>query len=92
MFDLIWLFIMSFVWNHDNDEYKVYWRSLSTMHSIVYYLVWVEILIKCGLGYLFYKSFMNKGQDSKNLFNFNYKNLDNVASNNDFQPTGKTIY
>ena len=52
---------MSFVWNHDNDEYKVYWGSLSTMHNIVYYLVWVEILIKCGLGYLFYKSFMNKG-------------------------------
>jgi hypothetical protein len=88
--DLIWLFVMSSVWNHDNDENKEYWKSLSTMHNIVYFLVWIEILIKCGLGFLFFNSFSKNGQNSKNLFNFYYKNLDGITSNSENQPTGKT--
>jgi len=46
--DLLWMFIMSGVWSHEKTD-KEYWQSLSTLHSIIWFLVWCEILLTGGI-------------------------------------------
>ena len=73
--DLIWIFIMTFVWSHSKDKEKnnKFWSSLKFMHNLIYYLTFGEIAFKCYiLKYIFSHYKKSFGQTS-DLFNLNYK-------------------
>lgn len=45
LIDIIWVVIMSFVWQHNSDD-SDYWNSLSWMHKMVYFLAFFEMIAK----------------------------------------------
>ena len=68
LIDIFWLLIMRFVWSHDNDDSE-YWKELTTMHSLVRFGVWGELLLSCIIiGILFF--------DYKQVYGKNLNPLD----------------
>ncbi len=74
LIDIIWLIIMSFVWNHSQDKKNKikYWSSIKFIHNIVYYLVFVEIVIKCYIIYFIYSFHKKTYSNTSYLTNLNY--------------------
>lgn len=84
--DIIWISVFSDAWTHpdleeakeENKEVKEedqlfnYWDSLSTMHSFVYFLAYVEFILKCFLFYYFFVDFKEK-HGWRPLINLDYK-------------------
>ena len=78
IYDILWIIVMAFVWNHDQDKNTSikYWASLKVMHSIVYFIAFGELVLKLVIEYFVVK--MNKQAmgnyfDVKNLFTLSYK-------------------
>jgi hypothetical protein len=78
VYDILWIIVMAFVWNHDQDKNTSikYWASLKVMHSIVYFIAFGELVLKLVIEYFVVK--MNKQAmgnyfDVKNLFTLSYK-------------------
>lgn len=67
---------MAFVWDHSKDPIggtlNDFWKGLSWMHSLIYFLVFVEIGIKGGIAFFCFGDFKFHGGVQKDLFNFNY--------------------
>lgn len=102
VYDLLWVIIMGFVWNHGGStsttSYVKYWDSLTFMHTVVYLLTFVEMAIKAVMAYfafLLYKE--NSGASTngvKDLLSFNYANEKpnsgmNDSNRNVDNPTGR---
>lgn len=78
IYDLLWVIVMAFVWRHDQDKNTSikFWASLKVMHSIVYFIAFVEMILKLILEYFVVqmnKKAMGNNFDVKNLFTLSYK-------------------
>ena len=86
VYDLLWVIVMAFVWNHSEDNKNnsiKFWTSLKVMHTLVYLLAWVELALKFVIGFFVVQ--MNKhvnGDDFNfgNLFTSNYKEGTNASN------------
>ena len=65
---------MSSVWSHSKDKNNniKYWSSIKLIHNLVYYLVFVEIAIKCYIIYLIYSNYKKTYSNTSNLTNLKY--------------------
>ena len=70
--DIIWLIFMSGAWSHKTqDSLHLYWDSLKVMHSIIYFLAVVELILKLLLVYYLFVDYKDK-YSWKELIKFNY--------------------
>ena len=97
--DIIWIIYFSNAWIQVSEEEKgkidddsgivTYWDSLWFIHGFVYFLAFVELIIKALL--LYYLIVDYKGKYSlKSLFNLNYDDIngnksDNITSNDEMK-------
>ena len=97
--DIIWIIYFSNAWIQVSEEEKgkidddsgivTYWDSLWFIHGFVYFLAFVELIIKALL--LYYLIVDYKGKYSfKSLFNLNYDDTngnksDNITSNDEMK-------
>ena len=79
--DIVWLFIMSFVWTHENND-SDYWKGLSTMHSMVRCAVYGELILSTSIiGILFYYYYQRfKVRLNPLDFNYNMKNNEEMMN------------
>ena len=95
--DIIWIILYSDAWDHSsenvgkdkkyNNELE-FWESLWFIHKIVYFLAYIELILKCFLFYYLIADFKEKYK-LKELFNLNYddgSNVINPGSNNEDNP------
>ena len=95
--DIIWIMFFSSAWTHltederkknninDLEDIIIFWDSLSFIHGLVYFLAFIELIIK---GLLLYYLLMDyNGKYSwKDLLNLNYDNINkNGQVNNEEQ-------
>ena len=81
LIDIFWLIIMSFVWEHDNEDSE-YWKELSNLHGIIKYGVWGELLLSCVIVvilFLDYKEIYGKNLNPLDL-NYESKNNDPIIN------------
>ena len=82
--DIIWIIYFSSAWIHLSEEERaktkddagigIFWDSLWFIHGFVYFLAFVELILKALL--LYYLVMDNKGKYSlKDLMNFNYDGI-----------------
>ena len=71
--DFVWIFISLSYWHHSNLEDNAYWKSLSFIHSLVYWIGIIELFVKCCLLLFLIKDFKSISQLGE-LKNFNYTN------------------
>ena len=97
--DILWIIYFSSAWTHvPKEEQKIkiedsgdiidYWNSLWLVHGIVYFLAFVELILK---GLLLYYLFMDyNGKYSwKDLINLNYDSTaDKITTNEDENQLG----
>ena len=63
---------MSGAWSHKTqDSLHLYWDSLKVMHSIIYFLAVVELILKLLLVYYLFVDYKDK-YSWKELIKFNY--------------------
>ena len=74
--DIFWLIIMGFVWTHDKDDSE-YWKELSTLHSLVRWGVWAELLLSCGIIGLLFFDYKESYGSYLNPLSLNYDNKKN---------------
>ena len=98
--DIIWIILYSTAWEHNpqnTDQRKnlkedhEFWDSLSFVHSTVYFLAYVELILKCCLFYYLIADFKEK-YILQDLFNLNYddgkkitEQINNNEENIDFE-------
>ena len=81
LIDIFWLIIMSFVWEHDNEDSE-YWKELSNLHGIIKYGVWGELLLSFAIVvilFLDYKEIYGKNLNPLDL-NYESKNNDPIIN------------
>ena len=85
--DIIWIIYFSGAWTHlskeerkknnghDSEDFIKFWDSLWLIHSLVYFLAYIELILK---GLLLYYLIMDyNGKYSwKDLLNLNYERID----------------
>ena len=87
--DIIWIIYFSSAWNQLSEEEEIkkgndsgivtYWNSLWFIHGFVYFLAFIELIIKALL--LYYLIVDYKGKYSmKSLFNLSYEDLDSKSN------------
>ena len=85
--DIIWIIYFSKAWIQLSEEEKIgndsnivtYWNSLWFIHGFVYFLAYIELILKALL--LYYLIIDYKGKYSiKSLFNLSYEDLDNKSN------------
>lgn len=86
--DILWLIFFTSAWIHeknskDSPEIAKYWDSLSFVHSLVYFLSIIELIIKIVLIWYFSSIYREK-RSLKELCNFNYNEKDNTIGGNNF--------
>ena len=78
--DIVWIILYSSAWEHSSEnsaqkknlkEDNEFWDSLSFIHSTVYFLAYVELILKCCLLYYLIADFKEKYKLG-DLLNFNY--------------------
>ena len=74
--DLFWILIMRFVWSHDKDDSE-YWKGLSTLHSLIRYGVYGELIISATIICLLFLDYKDRYRVNLNPLNFNYENKSN---------------
>ena len=89
--DIIWIILYSEAWDHSsenaekekksNKEYE-FWESLWFIHKIVYFLAYIELILKCFLFYYLIADFKEK-YNLKDLINLNYDDGSNIIMNPD---------
>ena len=73
IFDGFWIVKYTGIWRHGRDTSDL-WKSLSFIHNFVYYLGYVELLVKIPLIYYYYKQFRSYGTTFTELFSIKYSN------------------
>ena len=63
----------AFVWSHDNDDTE-YWKGLTTLHSLVTYGVYGEIILSCIIIGLLFLDYKQTYGNNLNPLNLNYEN------------------
>ena len=63
---------MSFVWSHDDKEDTEYWKGLTTLHGLIKYSVYGEIIISCGIICLLFVDYKQTYGNNLNPLNLNY--------------------
>ena len=86
--DILWFIFFTSAWIHeknskDSPEIAKYWDSLSFVHSLVYFLSIIELIIKIVLIWYFSSIYREK-RSLKELCNFNYNEKDNTIGGNNF--------
>ena len=74
--DIFWLIIMGFVWSHDKDDSE-YWKELSTLHSLVRWGVWGELILSCVIIGLLFIDYKERYGNFLNPLSLNYENKKN---------------
>ena len=64
---------MSFVWSHDENDTE-YWSALSTLHGLVRYAVFGEIILTCTIIVLLFIDYKQTYGNNLNPLNLNYDN------------------
>ncbi len=67
---------MKFVWSHDNNDSE-YWKELSTMHSLVRWGVWGELLLSCSIIVILFIDYKEVYGKNLNPIDLNYENKSN---------------
>ena len=70
--DLFWLLIISFVWSHDKGDTD-YWKGLSTLHSLIRYAVYGEIILSAIVIVLLFIDYKQTYGNNLNPLNLNYE-------------------
>ena len=102
--DIVWIILYSSAWEHSSEnsaqkknlkEDNEFWDSLSFIHSTVYFLAYVELILKCCLLYYLIADFKEKYQ-LNDLFSLNYdegkgivEQINNNEENIDFDNSMK---
>jgi hypothetical protein len=71
---------MGFVWSHDKDDSE-YWNELSTLHSLVRYGVWAELLLSCSIIGLLFVDYKQSYGNYLNPISLNYENKNKCSKN-----------
>ena len=71
IFDIIWIIKYTGYWRH-GEETSELWRSLSFTHNFVYFLAFIELLVKLPLIFTYYKQFKDSDGKNSELLNFKY--------------------
>ena len=71
--DLFWLLIISFVWSHDKGDTE-YWEGLSTLHFLIRYAVYGEIILSAIVIVLLFLDYKQTYGNNLNPLNLNYEN------------------
>ena len=102
--DIIWIIFFSGAWTHlskderekndnnDSDDIIVFWDSLQFIHGLVYFLVFIELILKILL--LYYLIMDYKGKYSwKDLLNLNYDgaNSDKQTNNDELNQINNNL-
>ena len=64
---------MSFVWSHGKDDTE-YWSGLSTLHSLIRYAVYGEIILSAVIVGLLFLDYKQTYGNNLNPLNLNYEN------------------
>ena len=94
--DLIWIIFFSSAWTHltkeereksnntDSEDILPFWDSLWLIHGFVYFLAYIELILKILLLYYLFTNYSEK-YAWKDLFNLNYEgsNIDKQISNDE---------
>ena len=67
---------MGFVWSHDKDDSE-YWKELSTLHSLVRWGVWGELILSCVIIGLLFIDYKESYGSYLNPLSLNYDNKKN---------------
>ena len=67
---------MGFVWSHDKDDSE-YWKELSTLHSLVRWGVWGELILSCVIIGLLFIDYKESYGNFLNPLSLNYENKKN---------------
>ena len=80
----MWIYLFSTAWEHDKEEsgeqskdtknVDPFWDSLWFIHSFVYILAYVELILKCLILYYLISNFKEKYR-LRELFNLNYDDI-----------------
>ena len=67
---------MGFVWEHDEKESE-YWKELTSLHNLVTYGVWGEVLLSCAIEVLLFLDYKDNYGKYLNPLQFDYENKNN---------------
>jgi hypothetical protein len=98
--DILWIIYFSGAWRHlskeerakinvgDSEDIVTFWDSLWFIHGLVYFLAFIELILKGLLLYYLILDYNGK-YTWKDLMNFNYDNAgDKITSNGDENQIG----
>ena len=74
---------MSFSWKHDEDDNNEYWKGLSTLHCLIKYCAFGEIILSLIIIVLLFHDYKQTYNVNLNPLNFNYslnKNEDHMMN------------
>ena len=86
--DIIWIFFFSGAWTHltkeeraknnnnDSEDIIEFWDSLSFIHGFVYFLAFIELILKLLLLYYLFMDYNGK-YPWKELLNLKYEGINN---------------
>ena len=72
LIDVFWLLIMSFVWSHDDSDSE-YWKELTTLHGLVKFGVWGELLLSSAIIVILFFDYKEAYGKIINPLDFNYE-------------------
>ena len=70
VFDFIWVLVFFSSWSHGDDRSE-YWNTLFWVHNLVYLNGILELILKCGLVFLYFIQFKSFGRVQE-LLNLRY--------------------
>ena len=74
--DIFWLIIMGFVWSHYYNDSE-YWKELSTLHNLIKYGVWGELLLSCAITSILFLDYKQIYGSYLNPLDLNYESKNN---------------
>ena len=72
LIDIFWIIIMSFIWSHNENDSE-YWKELTTMHSLVKFGVWGELLLSCTIIVILFVDYKQVYGKNLNPIDLNYE-------------------
>ena len=92
LFDIIWIFFFSSAWSKSTEEDRdvskdviTYWDSLSFIHGLVYFLAFVELILKIIIAVYLSMDYFGKYKDKgfKDLLTLSYDKININKDNSD---------
>ena len=74
--DLFWVLVINFVWSHDKDD-NDYWASLSTLHSLIKFSVYGEMILSATIIGLLFVDYKQTYGNNLNPLSLSYENKNN---------------